>query len=215
MIVVPELILKSIVEGLLTSLSNDIKNSKKEDSFLFRLFGDLSSGAFKYYDQAVNIFLKSNGRPRQLKVKIGYDGDVSQPPLIYILTPRDTYNFEGIGVQMEEHYNANDKVSSPINICRFSAESSVVIVSDQIEEILLVYRAMQSLLIAGMDTISLSGLQNCKIGGADITLEQDLIPKQVFMRVLSLSFEYEIDVPSMSVTMDDVTKIVPKGTPKN
>lgn len=198
MITIPEHILKSVLDGIILTISNDIMLvSERENTILYRLFGELGVGSFKYYDQAVAMFSFNNGKARRIKTKMSFDGDMSSFPVIYVTTGSDKYNFSGIGMtEYDQTFGDPDTRIYPKLSTRFTAESSIVIASDSIEEVLILYHVIRAMIIASIVTMSESGLENMKIGGMDIRTEDDLIPKNVFMKAISLEYEYDVIVPS-------------------
>ena len=69
-IVIPELIIKSIVDGILNSIRHDIEYRRKEEQLLFGMFADLKYDKYVYYDEAVALFGKNNGKARQIQTKL-------------------------------------------------------------------------------------------------------------------------------------------------
>lgn len=217
-ITIPELVIKRTTDGVLSRLSDDISRttaSNKTESILYKILGDAKCDKFVYYDQAVSLFRKRTGNVRQIKTKLAYDGDVSSPPLIYITTGSDNFNMAGIGRIDNDISQDGDKRFNRMTYCRFASTSNIVIVSDQMEEVLLIYHVLRAMLLAAVDTLSLGGIDNCKMGGADVSLDDELVPKNVFMRAMSLSFEYDVRVPSLIIDVNGATDLTINSIPQD
>lgn len=217
-LVLPEHSLKNILDGLLAMMSDNLKQvPNKEQTMLYRMFGDTAYNKFKYYEQGVSLFTKSNGKARQIKTKLSFDGDLSQFPIIYIPTGKDDYSFSGIGDQDSNYVEDKDGRQTPMKTCRFKGESSFVIVSDSIEEVLLIYHAVRALLVAAGDTFGYYGLDTVQLGGADVQLNEEQIPKNVFMRAMSIKYEYDITIPSIihSSGSGSITGMTGTGIPES
>lgn len=214
-VVLPELSLKTILDGLLANLSNNLSSVPKEETILFRIFGSQAYNKFKYYDQGVALFTKSNGKSRSIKTKLSFDGDLSVFPTIYITTGKDENAFSAIGDQDGDFLSDKDQRVTPMKRCRFRGESSFVIVSDSIEEVLLIYHTVRAMLISAGDTFGYYGLDTVKLGGADVQLTEDQIPKSIYMRAMSVSYEYDILIPSIIHYMGGVSRIEFSGKPTN
>lgn len=212
-IVIPDSSLKTILDGLLNMLSDNLKQVNKEETILYRLFGDTAYGKYKYYEQGVKMFSKSNGRARKLITKLSFDNDLSAMPVIYIPTGKDDHVFSAIGDQNGSYVEDKDKRQTPWKTCRFKGETSFVIVSDNIEEVMLIYHTVRALLIGAGDTFDYYGLDQVRLGGADVQLNEDSIPKHVFMRSMSIGYEYDVTVPSFIHAKGGITGIEFEGVP--
>lgn len=210
-VVIPELALKTILDGLLANISKNLKEVPKEETMLFRIFGSQAYNKFKYYEQGVALFTQTNRKSRQIKTKVAFDGDLSSYPTIYITIGKDDYAFSGIGDQDGGYVNDKDKRSTPMKRCRFRGESSIVLVTDSVEEMAIMYHVIRAMLISSGDTFGYWGLENVKVGGADVQLNEDTIPKAVYMRAISLVYEYDILIPSMIHYLSAGTSLTSTG----
>lgn len=198
MIIIPEHILKSVIDGIVLTIQTDIKTVRdSKETFLYRLFGDLGYGRFKYYEQALKLFSDDSAKSRKIRTKMSFDGELSQFPVMYVTIGSDTHNFGAIGVnEFDRIYGDKDTRIYPEYAVRFTGESSIVIASDSVEETIILYHTIRAMLIACIDTMSLSGLENIQFGGMDIRTDEELVPKNVFMKAISVKYEYEVHTPS-------------------
>lgn len=213
MIIIPENIIRNIVSGILVAIDSDVRTSSKEESILYAIFGELRYGKYSYYDQAVSLFDQSNSKSRKIHTKLAFDTDFSQPPIIYITTGKDAHQLSSIGAHESASVTDSTNQVKRLSSCRFSAESNIVIVSDSMEEVMIMYNVIRAMMLAAVDTISLSGLHNPKMGGADISIDEEMIPKTIFMRTLSFGYEYEVRVPSLTRGKATLVSTISNGLP--
>ncbi len=205
MIVIPELIIKAVVDGIVTMIHRDIEASPvKEDTLLYGIFEKLKYNSFVYYDQAVALFTINKGKSRQLKTKLSFDGDVSSPPIIYVTSGSDEFASAGIGRIESESVETKDKKVRSINSCRFAGKTSIVLISDNQEEVLVMYHTMRAMLLATIDTLSTSGIEDCRLGGGDVSLNEEMTPKGMFIKAISMTYQYEVRVPSAVYTKSGI-----------
>lgn len=213
-LVIPELIIKGVLDGALLSLDHDIKNTvRKEDTILYQIYGDLAYPKFKYFEEAAKLFRRSNGQARQIMTKLSFDGDISNMPTIHITNAKDSPNAQGIGRVEESQLVDRDKRTTQVNWVRFSAETNLVMTSNSLEELQLMYNTIRSLMIACSETLLLSGIDNIRFGGADVMLTEDMAPKSTYIKALSINYEYDIIIPSMIRGMLSASSLSAAGTP--
>ncbi len=218
MIVIPENIFLNYVEGVLNHLYIDIQNSgSAEDTILYGIFGDLEFKRIKYFDHAKKVFDRSNSNPRRISIKLSFDTDFSSPPIVYITTGKDDHKYSPIG-----HYDGSEDlrtngglINRQILSTRISGETNIVIVSDNLEEMLIIYHSLRAMLLASIPTLVLSGIQEPNFGGNDVMLNEEMIPKNIFIRTISVRYEYEISVPSFAFGLGVITGLTSNGTPNN
>src|SRR5690606_20716173 len=73
---------------------------------------------------------------------------------------------------------------------RYRATYDIVILSDNSNEVVMLYHIIKSLLVALSASLTLEGLENMTFGGQDLQPYADLAPKNLFMRAIRLTIEY-------------------------
>lgn len=194
-IIIPEYIIHSSLELAIKYLREDFTSSlNPTDSFLYKLVGGVKFQKYNYFEQAQSIFITELGNPRHITLDLMYNATSDQMPSIYISTPADSTDKNGIG--MDEGYQPSElsqdgQVMQSVFTRRFSGVYDIVITSDNSNEIVLMYHILKSLLISLYFHFNASGLQNVIISGNDLTPYSELVPKNCFQRIIRLKCEYE------------------------
>ena len=87
-----------------------------------------------------------------------------------------------------------------------------MITSENIFEVLIVYHYLKAALDAVYYHFELKGLRNMKISGADVNIQQDMVPKSIFHRTLTLHFFYEANTLDF-IRREIVRNFAVSGTP--
>jgi len=199
-VLMPEIILKKLIDGILIYIKQDYnKYTDKSKSILYNYFNGQVYGKFDYYQQAVDLFINRGvEHQRKLETRIFFDSDRAGIPTIHITLPNENPAKDGLG--MGEGY------ADPVIIDgkqheqytrTFDTMFHVVITSDNTFEVLLIYHLLRGMLVSVFDSLELSGFMNVMIGGQDVQINSELVPKGIFFRSVTVKFEYEITVPSI------------------
>lgn len=200
MIRIPEFILLDTVQKLLNFVRVDFQSAATEqDSYLYKTLTGSKIERYDFYTQGKKIFLALEDDPRLLKVDLMYNMDIDKVPSIYITLPSEQNGQNGMGV--DEGYQEAEIEDMDINglggsftsvfTRRFNTTYSLMIISDNSNEVILIYHFLKALLISAHAHLNLSGIENIALGGQDIQLNSDRIPKHLFMRALTLNIQYE------------------------
>jgi hypothetical protein len=221
----PEIILQDLTKKLLDITNADWTDPavKPKRKLLTQLFGtddngnELKVDNFSYLEGAKSIFLNNQSIARQLKVNFGYNRNREGLPTIHILLPQENSNNNSIGLgeevefddeDQEEGYDESNYGSTTGYVTKayaYQTSFNFMISSDNSHEVLIIYYWLRNMLVASSDHLELSGLQNIKLGGQDLSLSQELVSPGVFHRNLQLSFQYENKI------VTNITQIVRKG----
>ncbi|NCU26264.1 hypothetical protein EOM86_06020 [Candidatus Nomurabacteria bacterium] len=145
---------------------------------------------------------------KKIRTKIAFDGNVTDLPVVYITSGSNDQAFAPIGDILDGESQAYDSRNYGYKETRFAERSSMVIMSNSIEEASLIYHTLRAMLLVCKDTLSLQGLENIKFGGGDVRLEDNLIPKGVFVKALTLSYDYDLRVRSIVYTNHNISDAV-------
>jgi hypothetical protein len=229
-ITIPEYILLDIVKKSLQFLRADYAaNSDPEKSYLRLLLKNSGLERYDSVTQVEAIFLKEIDDPRYLDVSMMWNMNVEKVPAIYVALPSETTQPGGNGLGVDEGYqdyifedtefdNNGDTVTPgsfrSLYTRRFESTYGIIVTSDNSNEVVIIYHVLKNMMISLMPTISLMGLQNVVLGGNDVNIKSDLIPKNMFMRSLTLRAQYETSAPDIfKHTM--FQHIFAHGTPVN
>jgi len=200
MIIIPEIVLFNLITGLVTHISKDFEANLADEtkSLLYNLLHGNKFGKFDYYDQGKELFLRRTDHPRKVAVRQFFDVSRADLPTIHITLPGESAAFDGIGVDegfKSPLWDDDNLRFTPVYNRNFEAQYSIIFTSENTLEVLLMYNTMRSLLISIFDSVQLVGLQNPKLGGQDLQINSDLIPKHIFIRALTLHSNYDVSVP--------------------
>jgi len=206
-ILIPEIVISQTLESITKYIRNDLTNVVPVDgeydyskTFLYRLLGldddgnPIKLNRYNYFVQAQKVF----SNPQNLSVNIGYNFEVAKIISFHIILPSEQPSAVPIGEDEGYLTETDDDGNIQLKFCQmFSSNYQIMITSDNMSEVNLVYHIYKSLLIALVPHLSLKGLMNPKFSGNDIVFQDDHMPMGIFHKVLNLSFDYELVVPQL------------------
>lgn len=214
LIKIPEFILFDILNKALAYLRKDYADQQdKAQSFLMRV---LAGNAIERYDlqkQAIQVFIDNNEEnQRFLEVHLMFNMQREGLPTIHLTLPSEQTQTAGNGIGTdqgyqddiitEDEYNEQQELIkqgsiTPVFTRSFQSTYNLVITSDNSNEVILIYHTLRALLISLIPSISLAGLRNLAFGGQDVQLYDKLAPKNMYMRAITCSLQYETSTPSI------------------
>lgn len=216
---IPEFILLDAIEKGLQFVRDDyrecVAKGSESTSYLFRLLGEARIQRYKYLEQGKAILLAEIDDPRRLTVDLMYNMEIKKVPAIYIALAQEQAGESGMG--LDEGYQRGyygDTTFTPSFTRRINTSYNVMIVSDNSNEVVLLYHFMRAMLLSLHPHLNLKGIENIAMSGQDLQLYSDMIPKGTFMRAVGLSVQYEITVPDLQAKLI-VNDIKYKSIPKN
>lgn len=229
-LIIPEFILLDAIEKGLVFVKSDyqthLANQTEEKSYLYRLLGGANIQRYNYFKQGKKVILAEEDDPRRLSVDLMYNMEINKVPSIYIALAAEQTGQNGIGLDQgyrESYYTDRDE-TDPENLIpgdevvtftrRMNTSYNIMIVSDNSNEVVMLYHFLRAMLLSLHPHLNLSGIENITMSGQDLQLYSDLIPKSAFMRAIGLNIQYEVTVPDLQATLliQDVNFI---GTPKD
>ena len=210
-LIIPEVVFFNHLKTILKLIKDDYNDNLSDTtkSILYKTF--YQSGAlekFSFYDQLVKILITKKDNPRAFDFSLGFNMEKSTIPHLHITLPNENTSNNGIGLdegQFDEIFDDDDKTYHKIYTRRFDSQYNFSITSDNMNEVIVLYHFMRSVFIQMIDSMELFGLQQVKISGRDIQLNNQLAPN-VFVRNIALSFSYEVSVQNLNST-DFLTKL--------
>lgn len=219
---IPEITIYNLLNGLLRHIESDFKsNSDEKNSLLYSLFKGSVVGKADLYDEAVDLFIRSNDHPRKIETMIGLSSHHTEVPRIFITLASESPGANELGVGEYGHENhvtfgsgIQDGQYTPHYMRRFDSKYMVVCMSESQNECLLMYNLLKAGFTSIFDAIELGGLGNVKLSGQDLRINNDLIPKNIQMRGIVVSGFHEIEVPRF-FSSDHIEKILFEGGKPN
>lgn len=198
---VPEYIILNHIEAALKIVRDDFVNQVNEqDTILWKMFQGTIFQRYDFFEQAKQVICGDIDDPRRVECNLIFNMKRGGAPTVHLNLPGEvTDNDNGIGI--DEGYQTpiyvdGDPGSSTGTFTSVftrsqSATYNIVITTDNSNEIVLLYHFIRALLISCYNSLSLHGLKNIKFGGQDIQPYSDLIPANLWLRGISMSFSYE------------------------
>lgn len=214
LVVIPEFILLNIVDRALNYLRNDYAEQEDKDKSFLNMV--LVGNAIERYDlatQAKQVFIDNDEtNDRFLEVHLMFNMKREGLPTIHLTLPSEQTQTGGNGIGSDEGYmneiivdttynedgtiNENGS-ATPVYTRAFQSTYNIVITSDNSNEVILIYHTLRALLIALIPSISLEGLKNVAFGGQDVQLYQGLANKNMYVRAITVTLQYETSAPSI------------------
>jgi hypothetical protein len=212
MLIVPEIIFLNTLKAILNIVRTDFKNNVDETkTIIYRIVN--GSGAIEKYDlytQLKKIICTNLDDPRSLDFALGFNLEKCAVPHIHITLPSESSGPNGLGIDQgfkEDCFDEESQTYKPIYTRRFQTTYQFIITSDNSTEVIAIYHFLRALDIALISHFELSHLEHIVISGGDVNNNSSLVPRNIFMRSISLSFAYEISVEDLFST-DYVTKLI-------
>lgn len=201
MLRIPEFtLLEALQKGLdFVKLDYD-QAADKSQTYLHRTLSSIAIERYNLLDQGKKVFLAEEDDPRKIKVDLMYNMDVDRVPSIYITLPSEQNGQNGMGVDegyQEDIWNDTDKTRVPVFTRRLNTTYSIMIVSDNSNEVVMIYHFIRALIISLHSHLNLMGIENISLGGQDIQLNSDVVPKHLFMRAITINMQYETSAPDL------------------
>lgn len=211
---IPEFILYYGLKAGLDLIESDyIAQSDKSKSLLGLYLKNVGIQRYQFMEQAVKVFVPAKDEVRKLTLNMMYNREKENSPSIYITMPTEqsTQNTLGFGEGIEEsEYTDIDFI--PKFTRRFQTTYSLVITSDNDNEVILIYHVIRALIISMNAHFALAGFQNLKLGGTDLKNYNKEIPNNLCVRSINLSFEYETNAVDFN-KYPQITDLIFSGTP--
>lgn len=208
-LVIPDITLLDTCNKLLRIIRDDyhsnITANTESRSLLYTLFHALTLDKYDVYDNIKKIIITTPENPKHIDyVTLSFDQNSNKTPHLYLTLPSESTINNSLGIgegdQNElvyDNFPQQSEYRKQFNR-RYLTTYYLVIVSENRNENLILYHLFKNLLVSCTNHLHLSGLQNLKIGGQDLKINTG-IPDKIFMKAITLSFEYEQQVPELVV----------------
>ena len=182
-LVIPELKLLKIVEAFIHLVRTDYSSkANEEDSLLYKMFGGESIDNYDYFEQAKAVISNTANQPRRLQVFKFFNQKRAHFPTVHIVVSNDTPSGMDNGIGFDFNGEEHSRV--------FDTKITILVTSDNQEEVAIIYYMLRFLFISGVDTFEYHGIRNIKFSGGDVQLGQEITPP-VFSKSIALDFIYD------------------------
>jgi len=198
MIYIPEIAVETFLLQIIAFVKEEyLKNTDKKQSFLAVNFGSNSIDGVSLVDFAKQILLGET-KNRQVKTTIGFNLERAVFPTYHVIIPSEEYNAEVDAIGTDEGYIYNAEHEGSNQRTRgFKTSVSIICTSSNLTEVIVLYNFLKIVFINYRAELDLAGMRDLKLGGQELTLQQDLIPLNIHHRIFTFSFFYEYNVVNL------------------
>jgi hypothetical protein len=201
---IPVIKVRKILDALLKSIKDDYNAhlilATEEESFLYRILHGNSLSDFDFYEQGVDIFIKTDASSRQIQTRMGFDLSTSTLPTIYIHHPSETMkgvNTIGFGFDTNEFYENSDGSYVDKLFRGFGGVFEYVITSPNVLETVLVYEVLHAALLSAVDTFNEDFVLSVSTG-KEMVAKSDMMPEPLFLKTIQVDTTYIKEFPRLS-----------------
>lgn len=197
---IPLLKVKKLIESTIDIINQDYESASQEsESWLYRTLNGEELDGYKMYDQAVEVFTRTNKSSRKIKVNVQYDKVLNQSPTIYLRVPSDSknnLNVIGFGEDIGEYFENTD--GSKNLAYSYSRKTTVdcVITGMNQSEILMIYEVMMNA-FCSLNLVYLEDFELFEFTGREVMFDSSIF-SGIFSRVINLNIDYRNFVPKFS-----------------
>lgn len=192
MILIPEIILKKVLDYVLETIDN---------SYLYTIFEKNKLNNYNFYENAVSIFLKKKDNPRTIETHLFFNRDRANLPTIHLNMPSESHG----GDTGNTLAGTEGKFDSPesldyriISTRSYQAKFSMIFTSDNTFEVAIMYNVIKMALQGNMHLLEENGLRNAKLSGGDIIFNDGLMPMGIYAKALNIDCIYSYEAPSLT-----------------
>lgn len=211
-VILPEIVIQDALRIYLNIVRKDwndvapTNQTEEQSTLLYKILGSsIIDNNYDLFEQAKTVIIdtKESDDPRHLQIFLSYDNSDTKYPSVHITLPSEDVGPVDALSWGENDYDDNpadeDTVYTKTFNRSFQARYNVLIISDNRNELALLYHFIKSGLISLQPHLMLSGLRNLKISGGDMRWNPQ-VPPGVFNRVLSMMFYYDVNAPDLDST---------------
>lgn len=207
LVIIPEYVLLNHVDKILAFIRADyIEQTDKNNSFLMKV---LNGNAIERYDlptQAKQVFINNDvTNPRFIEAHLMWNMKREGLPTIHITLPSEQTQNGGNGMGTDEGYrdleiiDEGEETEKEFKVFtrRYQSTYNIVITSDNSNEVIMIYHVIRAALNSTIASLHLVGLENVNTGGQDVQLVQGMASKNMYMRAVTVSLQYESSSPDI------------------
>lgn len=181
-------------------------------SLLYEVFGGITFDQLNYFDHMRLLLENTFGKQsRTIKVRLGWNSEHEDFPVISILLPDEESNPKQVGVTQGVGINTGLNQVHDVVESNFQTTYLLAITSNNQNDVIMLYHWLKTALLQAQQTFIGCGLQNLWISGRDLTHEFQLAPMSTYHRSVGMTFHYDNSVPSIN-KREGITSILYTGT---
>ena len=173
--------------------------NQEQKSLLYQYLGDNAFGKVNYFDamSALLVGRYTDGERTKFPIGLGFDFNERFMPMLNIILPSEEPSLKQVGTESAV-YQRQDGAKSGGMIQGHSSMYNIVISSKNMNEVLIIYSYLKSVMLSGINQFSYRGFVGVELSGRDITMDMDLNPLNFYHRSIGLRFEYQNCIPNLT-----------------
>jgi len=203
MIKIPLIILKSVVDEAIKKIRGDlqyhIQNNSEEESWLYKVFGNIQIDGYNFFNQCKSILLREDRDPKKIQTKLLFTPLKSNSPIIYFNEPSESPGSKDyIGINLHEDTYIDTTSYSEKLGRSFKSSYEIVIVSMNNTETIMLYNLLKSILISLKSTL-IYHFDTYQFSGQQL-MDMSTLSPEYFYKSIVLQVDYSITVPDINST---------------
>lgn len=200
----PEVILLDTLNNALTYVKEDFLSGTEADTYLFKSLQGIQLGTYDFYEQAKQLIINSGNLPRVLRVDYKMDMQTKPVPVVVISNTTESPAADGQWLSAGQGYIVAEDIAAPgampvVFTRRKNAATSLVILSDDPGEIVMLYHLISSLLLSFQAHLNLKGIEHLTFGCAVSEYYSEQIPT-LHNKALILNYDYNFSAVAIPQT---------------
>jgi hypothetical protein len=193
--------LNNLLEGFRKNYRDSVTAGQESRSMIYLLFNGLTLGKYSYYENLKKILITTEQDPRHLEVKLAFDSGAVKYPQVYISLPSETDRNNSMGIGQGDQDELTFENQSGLDEYRmqfsrrWATTYNLVVLSDNSSEVIILYHLFKAFMILATTHFVQSGIENLRIGGNDLSIRDGRIPDKLFLKSITMNFEYEQKIP--------------------
>lgn len=210
--IIPDVVLLDTCNKILNIIRSDYNSNvaagTESRSLLYILFNGLQLGKYNIYENVKASIITTPEDPKHIDaVTLSFNKDSKKTPYVYLTLPSENTNGNSLGIGEGDYdeviynnaYPGQDQYRKQYNR-RYNTTYYLVIGSENSNDVMVLYHLFKNMLVTSTNHLALSGIENLSIGGQDLRINTAM-PDSVFTRAITLSFQYEQQVPEISIKL--------------
>lgn len=188
----------AVSTGTNTMTVTCVETNQEQKSLLFQLLGFNQHGNINYFNTMRDLIANrySEESKRKFPIKMGFDFNENEMPMLNLVLPNEEPYLKQVGTEGGVHVRG-DETQMPENAQGSMSMYNLVVSSNNMNEVVVIYTALKAIMLSGIDQFSLRGLIDIEFSGRDLTMDYELKPLAFHHRTIGMRFGYEQYAPSL------------------
>lgn len=199
--------IRQLVQSLFDFVQKDFNSLPETQTFLYQMFWGVQDGSFNFYNQARDIFLRTNTSPRKVMVLMEYPKDKAHFPCVVVREPQKSPKFTPFG-------GVGDPES--FGVPQYQREGFTTFTSSKIDIMCISYNFLESVLLGETLYTLLEGARNTleqeflnfDFSMSEIVVENQLFPTPIVIKNISIAVDEESRFASLLIDGNNLIRSI-------